>query len=150
MFHQNIPVQYFLKFIIFLVFKAPSKMEIFLLKFVNYFFFTFHSLLVLFNLFGWIYPKTRKLHFFSLIITLFSWVVLGIWKGFGYCFLTDWHYEVLRKLGETGMPNSYIAFLIETFSGWLQNVNLVENLTLILTLVALICSIWVNFFLSKK
>ncbi|MFN4761760.1 DUF2784 domain-containing protein [Gillisia sp. Q332] len=123
-------------------------MDIFLLKFLNYFFFVFHSLLVLFNLFGWIFPKTRKLHFFSLIITLFSWVVLGFWKGFGYCFLTDWHYEVLRKLGETGMPNSYIAFLVESFSGWLPNENLVENLTLILTLVALVCSICVNFFLS--
>ncbi len=125
-------------------------MDIFLLKFLNYFFFVFHSLFVLFNLFGWIFTKTRKLHFFSLIITLFSWVVLGFWKGFGYCFLTDWHYEVLRKLGETGMPNSYIAFLVESFSGSLPNENLVENLTLIFTLVALVCSIWVNFFLSRS
>jgi len=132
------------------VFKALSKMEIFLLKLLNYFFFTFHSLLVLFNLFGWIFPKTRKLHFFSLVITLFSWVVLGLWKGFGYCFLTDWHYDVLRKLGETGMPNSYIAFLIKTFSGWMPDENLVESLTLAFTLVALICSIWVNFIRSRS
>ena len=125
-------------------------MEIFLLKLLNYFFFTFHSLLVLFNLFGWIFPKTRKLHFFSLVITLFSWVVLGFWKGFGYCFLTDWHYDVLRKMGETGMPNSYIAFLIKTFSGWMPDENLVEILTLVLTLVALICSIWVNFIKSRS
>jgi hypothetical protein len=125
-------------------------MEIFLLKLLNYFFFTFHSLLVLFNLFGWIFPKTRKLHFLSLVITLFSWVVLGFWKGFGYCFLTDWHYDILRKLGETGMPNSYIAFLIKSFSGWMPEEHLVEILTLILTLVALICSIWVNFITSTS
>jgi hypothetical protein len=46
------------------------------------------------------------------------------------------------------MPNSYIAFLIKTFSGWMPDENLVEILTLVLTLVALICSIWVNFIIS--
>src|SRR5660397_111289 len=81
---------------------------------------------------------------------LFSWVVLGCWKGFGYCFLTDWHYDVLRKLGKTGMPNSYIAFLIKTFSGWMPDENLVEILTLALTLVALSCTIWVNFIPSRS
>jgi len=46
------------------------------------------------------------------------------------------------------MPNSYIAFLIKTFSGWMPDENLVETLTLAFTLVALICSIWVNFIIS--
>jgi hypothetical protein len=48
------------------------------------------------------------------------------------------------------MPNSYIAFLIKTFSGWMPDKNLVEILTLVLTLVALICSIWVNFIKSRS
>ncbi|PKP24309.1 MAG: DUF2784 domain-containing protein [Bacteroidetes bacterium HGW-Bacteroidetes-2] len=124
-------------------------MEIFFLHLLNYFFFTFHTLLVLFNLFGWVFPKSRKLHFISLLLTFFSWGVMGIWKGFGYCFLTNWHYQVLRKLGERGMPNSYISFLIEKRTGWLPNADLVNTLTLTFTLVAFACSLWVNFFRRK-
>jgi hypothetical protein len=118
----------------------------FWLKFLNYFFFAFHTVLILFNLFGWLFRKTRKLHLAVLLITVFSWTVLGIWKGFGYCFLTDWHYDVLRELGETGMPNSYIAFLVETFSGWRPKAELANTVTLVVTAVVLVCSIWVNFF----
>lgn len=124
-------------------------MNNFWLEVLNYFLFVFHTVLIVFNVFGWIFVKTRKLHFYVLLVTLFSWFVLGIWHGFGYCFLTDWHYEVLRKLGETGMPNSYIAFLIEKFSGWHPNAELVNILTLVITLMALLASIWVNFFRKK-
>lgn len=120
-----------------------------MLEFINVFFYVFHTVLIVFNLFGWIFPKTRKLHFYSLIITLFSWGILGIWYGFGYCFLTDLHYQILRKLGETGMPSSYIAFLIEKFTGWLPGADLVNTWTLVLTAAALLCSVWVNF-LNKR
>ena len=120
------------------------------LHLLNYFFFIFHTALVLFNLFGWIFPCARKLHLFTLAATLFSWIILGIWKGFGYCFLTDWHYDVLRKLGKTDLPNSYISFLVETFSGWRPDAELVEILTLVFTLVALVCSVWVNIRNRKK
>lgn len=135
---------------IFFSFKTKKLMDSFWLHFLNYFFYIFHTVLVLFNLFGWLHPKTRKFHFYSLVITLFSWRILGIWYGFGYCLLTDWHYQVLRKLGETGMPSSYIAFLIEIFTGWLPGADLVNNWTLILTVVALVCSVWVNFFRRNR
>lgn len=135
---------------IFFSFKTKKLMDSFWLHFLNYFFYIFHTVLVLFNLFGWLHPKTRKFHFYSLVITLFSWGILGIWYGLGYCLLTDWHYQVLRELGETGMPNSYIAFLIEKFTGWLPGTDLVNNWTLMLTVVALVCSVWVNFFRGKR
>jgi len=35
-------------------------------------------------------------HRASLLLTAFSWFVLGIWYGWGYCVCTDWHYMVLR------------------------------------------------------
>lgn len=124
-------------------------METFFLQLLNYFFFAFHTALILFNLFGWLFSKTKKLHLISLLITLFSWEIMGIWKGFGYCFLTDWHYRVLRKLGERDMPSSYISFLTERFTGWLPDTALAETLTLALTLLALLCAIWVNFFVKK-
>ncbi|KJJ38002.1 DUF2784 family protein [Aequorivita vladivostokensis] len=125
-------------------------MENFWLHLGNWVFIVFHTVLIVFNLFGWIFLKTRKLHLFTLAVTLFSWLVLGIWKGFGYCFLTDWHYDILRKLGKTNLPNSYITFLVENLSGWRPDAQLVEILTLVFTLLALICSLWVNFFNRKK
>lgn len=124
-------------------------MNNFWLEVLNYFFFVFHTVLIVFNVFGWIFVKTRKLHLYVLLITLFSWFVLGIWYGFGYCFLTDWHYEVLRKLGETQMPQSYIAFLIQKLTGWLPEVQLVNISTVVIIMLALIASVWINFF-SKK
>ena len=125
-------------------------MDNFWLYIINYFFFGFHTILIVFNLSGWLFPKTRKLHLYSLLITLFSWSVLGLWYGFGYCFLTDWHYRILRKLGETQLPNSYIAFLIQELTGWLPDAQLVNNSTLVLTVLALIASVWVNFFRRKR
>ena len=125
-------------------------METIFLQLLNYFFFAFHNALILFNLFGWLFPKTKKLHLISLLITLFSWGVVGIWKGFGYCFLTDWHYRILRKLGERDMPSSYISLLMEKSPVWLPDTALTETLTLALTLLALLCTIWVNFFESVK
>ncbi len=141
---------HFKKMRIFFVLNSIQAMDTFLLSFLNYFFFVFHTALVLFNLFGWIPVKTQKLHFISMMVLLFSWGIMGIWMGFGYCFLTDWHYQILRKLGESGMPSSYIAFLVEKFTGWLPDGDLVNTLTLAFTLVALVCSVWVNFIKRKN
>ncbi|NER18175.1 DUF2784 domain-containing protein [Spongiivirga citrea] len=116
---------------------------------LHYFFLSFHSLFILFNLFGWIWRKTRKWNFITLMLTLFSWVVLGIWRGFGYCFLTDWHYDVLNKLGETDLPRSYIAYLVFKISGWLPNGNLVDTATIIGITLAVLASVYINF-LKKK
>ena len=110
----------------------------------NYFFYVFHTVLILFNLFGWIFPSTRRLNLITLLLTFASWGLLGIWYGWGYCFLTDWHYRVLRRLGERDLPNSYIAFLVESWSGWMPPAGLVNTLTLGLALLVLGCSVWVN------
>jgi hypothetical protein len=114
------------------------------LHLANAFFYVFHTVLIVFNLLGWLYPRTRKLNLISLLATFGSWGLLGFWKGWGYCFLTDWHYQVLRALGEKGMPSSYIAFLIEKITGLSLDPDLVNTLTVSLALLALVFSLWVN------
>lgn len=114
------------------------------LHLANYFFYAFHSGLILFNLFGWLHPRWRRLNLVALLLTFGSWIILGYWKGWGYCFLTDWHYRVLRKLGETNLASSYIAFLIKKLTGQSLNNQLVDYATVILAVLALICSIWAN------
>ncbi len=119
------------------------------LEIANVFFFVFHTALIVFNVIGWMFRRTKRLHFYTIMITLGSWTVPGFWKGFGYCFLTDWHYDVLRGLGETGMPNSYISFLVETFSGWRPPPEPVRIATLAVTIAALMGSVYVNFVRGK-
>src|SRR5680860_126005 len=123
---------------------SSSTMKEFVLHLANYFFYIFHTLLIFFNLFGWLHPRTRKLNLITLLVTFGSWVLLGFWKGWGYCFLTDWHYQILHALGERGMPSSYIAFLVEKITRWQPDTGLVNNLTVALAILALMCSVWVN------
>lgn len=89
-----------------------------MLKLLDAFFLTFHSAWMLFNLFGWAHPKTRRWQLLTLTLTLLSWVGMGYWYGWGYCICTDWHWQVLRKMGETELPYSYISYLVERISGY--------------------------------
>ena len=112
--------------------------------FLDQFFFIFHSLIIVFNLFGWLWKKIRLANLIMLLITAFSWFVLGIWYGFGYCFCTDWHYQIRMKLGYFDMPSSYVKFLIDSLTGSDINAKLVDIFTLIFFLLALIASIITN------
>ena len=93
-------------------------------------FFTFlHIAIIGFNLFGWIWPQTRKAHFICVMLTLFSWLILGIWYGIGYCPITDWQWQIKEKLGETNLPNSFIKYFADRVSGLDISADLVDTLT---------------------
>jgi uncharacterized protein DUF2784 len=115
-----------------------------MLTFLNIFFFVFHTAFTLFNITGWIFRKTRKWHLLTLVLTAFSWFVLGIWYGWGYCFCTDWHWEVRKKLGYHDESNSYIHFLILKITGINLPVALVDSVTLIVFMVSAVISIVLN------
>ena len=119
---------------------------------VDIFFVVFHTGLIFFNLFGWIWQKTRRLNLITLFLTGGSWFILGIFFGIGYCPLTDWHFRILEKLGRTGLPTSYIAYLAERLTGIRLNPALVDALTLSGFVLALILSIVFNVtdFARKK
>lgn len=108
-------------------------------------FIIFHTVLILFNLLGWIWKATRRWNLATLLITAFSWFVLGIWYGFGYCPCTDWHWQVRRELGYSDLPSSYITFLIELLTGIEINPNLVDATTAVFFFSALLISLYVNF-----
>lgn len=116
---------------------------------LDVFFFVFHIALILFNLFGWIFKPLRKWNLITLAITAFSWVVLGIFFGFGYCFLTDWHWQIREKLGHANPYNSYIHFLVETVFGVRVSSTLVDWCTGIFFAAALTMSLSTNFALFR-
>ncbi len=117
---------------------------------LNYFFFVFHTLFTLFNMTGWIFPKTRKWNLVTLLLTTFSWFVLGIWYGWGYCYCTDWHWKIREHLGYHDQRRSYIHFLLLKLTGIDFNELMVERATLIVFLVSLIMSVWLNAVDCKK
>lgn len=112
--------------------------------FLDKFFLYFHLLFSLFNLFGWIHPKTRKWNLITLLITAFFWFVAGFRYGFGYCPLTDWHWQVRERLGHTDMPYSYVKFMVDYFTGWDVDATTVDIVTMILFLLSLVLSVALN------
>lgn len=114
-------------------------------RIVDIFFVLFHTSLTLFNIFGWIWKKTRLANLITLALTGASWLFLGLLVGMlGYCPLTDWHFNILYRLGETDLPTSYIKYLIDRFTGLDVNAILVDKVTLYTFVAALAISLFLN------
>ena len=121
---------------------------------LDIFFVIFHTSLTLFNLFGWIWKRTRKLNLITLSLTGASWLFLGLIVGtLGYCPLTDWHFTILEKMGEKDLPNSYIKYLADRLTGSDLNASLVDQIVLYSFLAAFTISMVLNligFFKGKS
>lgn len=108
-------------------------------------FVVFHTSLILFNLFGWIWKKTRLANLIVILITFASWFLLGLIVGVpGYCPLTDWHFDILEKLGHTDLPTSYIKYLADRLTGLDFSQKLVDVVTLWGLVAAFIISLFLN------
>lgn len=121
-----------------------------MLLFLDGVFFTFHTALVLFNVFGWIPRRTRRLNLACLLATAISWFVMGAWHGIGYCLLTDWHWQVRKALGLHDPEDSYVELLISKLTGWHAPPSLVQNGAGFIFFAALISSLYVNIRLNRE
>lgn len=111
-------------------------------RILDIFFVIFHTCLILFNLLGWIWRKTRIFNLITLLLTGASWLILGLIIGTpGYCPFTDWHFNALMKLGQTDLPDSYIKYLADRITGWNLDALLVDQVTLYAFLAALAISL---------
>ncbi len=115
-----------------------------LYKVADVFFFAFHICLIAFNLFAWMSYRLRKWNLITLAMTAFSWFGLGFFYGFGYCFLTDWHWQIRAALGYSNPFDSYIQFLIATLLGLTISEKIVNVLTASLFFAAFVMSILTN------
>ncbi|HOU02837.1 MAG TPA: DUF2784 domain-containing protein [Bacteroidales bacterium] len=112
---------------------------------LDIFFVIFHTFLLLFNLSGWIWRKTRKINLAILILTGASWSLLGWIVGVpGYCPLTDWHFNILERLGRTNLPSSYVKYLADRITGADFSQGFIDKFTLYSFLAALAISIFLN------
>ena len=113
--------------------------------FLDIFLFALHSAFIVFNLFGWLWRKTRRLHLAVILLTCLSWFGLGVFYGFGYCPFTDWHWDIKRQLGETDLPPSFVKYYVDRLTGIDWDPYLVDMSVLVLGLAALGLSLWVNW-----
>ena len=108
-----------------------------------------HFVIVGFNLFAWIPKQTRKAHFIGILLTAASWFILGIWFGMGYCPFTDWQWEVKEKLGETGLPASFVKYYADKLTGRDFTPSFINMVTAVCFALAALISIYVNFIKKK-
>jgi hypothetical protein len=109
-----------------------------------------HLVIILFNLFGWIPPYTRKAHLISILLTAASWFFLGIWFGIGYCPITAWQWNIKEQLGEANLPASFIKYYGDKITGKSLNSDFIDILTTASFAFAAIMSVYVNFFSRKR
>ena len=121
-----------------------------MLQLLDTFFTLLHLAVIGFNLTGWLWSRTRIYHFYGILLTAFSWAVLGIWYGFGYCPITDWQWQVKEKLGENNLPNSFIKYFADQIRGQNINADVVDVLTAMCFVVAAGLSVYVNFIKKRN
>lgn len=111
---------------------------------LNIGFFAFHTALILFNVVGWGFRRTRPWNLLTLLLTLFSWTVMGLWHGVGYCVCTDWHWRVREAMGLHDQADSYLVFLVKRLSGWDPPTGLVNLVAGAVFLFSLVMSVALN------
>lgn len=121
-----------------------------MLRALDVFYTILHLAIIGFNLFGWIWPRTRKAHLIVIGATAISWFGLGIWFGWGYCPITHWQWDVKEKLGETDLPSSFVKYFADKISGKDFPPSLVDTVTLGCFLAAIVLSVYFNFFRKRR
>ena len=112
---------------------------------LDYAFIIFHVSLILFNLAGWAWEKTRFIHLITTGLTILSWFGLGIFYGWGYCPCTEWHWQVKYRLGESDLPYSYVKYYVDRLTGISWEPLVVDATVVILGLLAFGLSCWFNW-----
>lgn len=116
-----------------------------MLKALDYFLTFFHLAIIAFNLFAWIPARTRRAHLVLAGITLGSWFILGIWKGMGYCPVTDWQWDIKRRLGEGPLPPSFVTWFVQAYTPLRPASAMVDGWTGGLFAAAILASLFANF-----
>lgn len=116
-------------------------------RFLDIFMLVFHTGFILFILVGWAIPRLRLLHLVCALLTAGSWYVLGLFYGLGYCPFTDWHWQVLNRLGHYGLPVSYVQYLLKRVAGISVSPGFADTITVAGLFIAMALSAF--FFLRK-
>lgn len=99
-------------------------------------------MVILVNVFGWAWSFIVRLQRLFLLLTFLSWFVAGAFYGWGYCVLTDWHWNIKEARGFTGLPDSFISYLLFPFYGAYAPRETADQLIVLALLVGLAGAAW--------
>lgn len=102
------------------------------------FFHVIHLTVIIINTTFWMSFRTLRLAQITLSLTLISWIGFGFKYGFGYCFLTDWHWQLKESMGDRNLPMSYIKLVLDRTFGGDWNPEAVDKGTTVVIFVALL------------
>ena len=114
-------------------------------KAADIFFSVLHGCLVLFNLTGWIFKLTRRLHLITTGLTVLSWFGLGFCYGWGFCPCTQWHWEVKLKLGIADLPYSYVKYYADRLTGFSWDPTTVDGIVVGAGFLVFGLACWLNW-----
>lgn len=75
-----------------------------------------HVIIILIICFGWIWRKSHVIYLVCNLCALFSWYILGYFKGYGYCLLTDIQWRLLESRGITDLPDTFLEYFFSALS----------------------------------
>jgi hypothetical protein len=103
-----------------------------------------HGALIVFVLTGWALRQARRIHLALTLVLFVSWFGLGLVYGVGYCPLTDWHWQVKRRLGERNLPLSFVEYHADRWTGIDWSPRVVDGVVLGAAIGSLGLSVWGN------
>ena len=109
-----------------------------------------HLFIIVFSVVGWMVPLLRPHHLVLCLLIAFSWLVLGARKGWGYCLVTDWQWQLMRRMGRTDLPSSYMPMLYRFLTGHGGDDRRIELVTRVVFFLSFLASIAVNWTLIRK
>lgn len=103
-----------------------------------------HLSIIITIVFGWYFRKTRRLNLLIIMVTSVSWFGFGWFYGMGYCFLTDYHFQIKRELGASDLPISYIKYIVDRSFSVDSNTSIIDIITMTTFIISSLLSIILN------
>jgi MFS superfamily sulfate permease-like transporter len=121
-----------------------------MLPFLDIMFDILHILLVIFIVTGWLFPNLQKIHLVVVLLTGCSWIIFG--NELNNCILTEWHFNILRKMGIINLPDTYTQYALKRITGLAIPKTTALLITRLCWLLSLLLSItWLRIdSLSRK
>ena|SRR5687768_12434132 len=108
-------------------------------RLLDSFLYLLHVVLIAYVMFGWLWPPMTAFHFISLVLMGITWIIIGA-MGLWNCPLTNLHWKIKEKRGQTGMPVSFVNYFLNQLTGKQLSHRFVQTLLLIIYFLALFLS----------
>ena len=105
-----------------------------------------HIAVIAFTATGWMFCQTRPAHLITVGLIAASWLGIGYFVGFGYCFITDLQWRIRAQLGKPPEAGGYLQYLTRTFLRREVSDKCMDQFAYTLTSTCVLASVVLMFF----